>query len=184
MTSKVTNGKATSRKGSTAHVSDDGAANEHTPKVAQRDWLDGFEEPPAAEPVVKVHEAQVVQKSSEELFDAEVLELDREIFHRSATNVAAAMRYAEVEPDEEGQLPREPPEDWVKEYGAAEAKVMWRIACLGNVPKAKMPAGMHVASQVYVGMVKARSEKKERPVLNLTMNSIEISEYNYPEKLV
>lgn len=83
---------------------------------------------------------------------ARLSELEDQVFLTAAGVINAFIAFHEVDPEQ-----AIPPEDWVREYGEEAALKRLAVAKMGWLPKNQAPAGVDLATRVYVGTIKARS---------------------------
>lgn len=140
----------------------------------QKDHVEGWDD---AEPVAAVakpvrvvspsRRAEVmIEKRGPVRNEAAAIERVREIedrlFDRHSRVLEDVALFREIDP---GQ--KEPPEEWVKEYGKREAERMFRLAQAAWLPKKAAPAGIDVSRAVVASMIKSKSEKASGDTFNI-----------------
>lgn len=81
-------------------------------------------------------------------------ELTDEIFGEAAQIVQDSLRFREISPDQ-----KDPPIEWVRQFGQEEADRMFRVAQASWLPAKCAPIGIKNAMYVAVGILKARAAK-------------------------
>lgn len=86
------------------------------------------------------------------------------MFETAAEVVEGVLRFKDVSFDQ-----TEPPEEWVLEYGEAEAKKKLALARSGWLPASTAPAGFQVALRALTGIARSHGYK-----VKVTQNNLNV----------
>lgn len=127
------------------------------------------------EPIVPVRYQTAIEER-----DAEVRAITDEIFSQCQQTLTGALRFADMPFDAQGPLP-----EWIEQYGEKEAERLFRLAKSGQLSSNQAPAGLKLAAQVALGIMKARAtEKGGSKTLNMVVVEIgsNLNPREYPEE--
>ncbi len=85
---------------------------------------------------------------------ARLTELEDQVLDMASGVILASLDFSQVSPHA-----TEPPPEWVTEYGEAGARQRLEVAKAGWLPASLQPSGVKLATQVYVGISRARGHK-------------------------
>jgi len=103
-----------------------------------------------------------------------------QLFQESASIVASAMRFADIEGDED-----DPPEQWIEQLGEKEAKKALRIAKFAQIPSKNAPIALEMAQKVLTGLIRAKMDRpaEGRPI-NIQIVQFEKERIEFPEVIL
>lgn len=111
---------------------------------------------------------------------ADVAQLEEDLFHQVSVILTDAMKFRDIAPDAEA-----PPVEWIRAIGLAEAEKRFRIAKAAWASAKDAPAGLKLAKDAMVGMVRARATRDQGPrVLNATLIQTSAPMPVFPERIV
>jgi hypothetical protein len=112
-------------------------------------------------PVKTEFSALVASKHDDEAETLARLERMEQIEERLFSNAAGILdahgAFGLIEPEA-----AEPPEEWVRQYGAEHAHQRLRVAKTGWVPKGQTPSGVDMAGKLFTGIAAARARRYQR----------------------
>lgn len=98
---------------------------------------------------------------------ARIEELEDEIFEKACTILQGALAFDQVKHDQ-----KEPPPEWVEQFGEEEAKRRLEIAKAGWLPNSVAPNGFRLAAQVRMGIIKGRQWNAQITQNNLNVKLV------------
>lgn len=137
-----------------------------------------------ADDPVEVTEIELVSKVPLQKTKAERIRelenIESEVLLESFDVVSAMLRFAEVEPDEQG-----PSQAWIREFGMQRAKRMHRVAQLSHKNSKEAPIALSAAPKIMQGILSARKGRDERVTnFNVALVALGAPVFNYEVRMV
>lgn len=109
----------------------------------------------------------------------ELRNMEDELLQQSMKVVQDTLRFRDIDPTQE-----EPPMEWRLAFGYEEAKKMHTIARAAWLPAKDAPIGLKYATQMGLGIIKARSVERAAPQ-NLAVQIIQMTAPpSFPEIII
>ena len=98
---------------------------------------------------------------------ARIEELEDEVFEKACGILNGALDFYQVTHDQ-----KEPPPEWVAEYGQEGAKQRLAVAKAGWLPQSVAPNAFKLAAQVRIGVLKGRQWNHQQVTQNLNVKLV------------
>lgn len=97
-------------------------------------------------------------------------EIEEQILNENLDILRQAQGWVDLDPED----PSKVPEAWIKQYGEEEAIRKHKIAYAARLSSARAPCGLHIAKDLAVGVMKARSQRGKNAPVQVNIGAIEI----------
>jgi hypothetical protein len=131
------------------------------------DWMAQLDEPPAA--------AEVIKREEKDYFR----DLQATLYEQAAKVVGDVLLFSELEPGA-----KEVPEEWIRKFGAEEARIKFNMATAGWMSQKSAPIGVTIAQRQVLGIMKAKATEEAAP-RSLSVTLIQGGPMpTFPEKVI